>query len=239
MPPVINWEGCGCSLSGLSAIICSSVTRNKIPLIIIHKKIFASTGEIVFGLQEASYQRLDLSFPGPFYSPNSPGSVRHAPPFLYRGPQLAGTPGNAPPMDALTPASACVRTPSPAVERPALVQSTSFLDLVPISLTAEPRDWLNVEEGPVPADKGHEVSRSPILSRAVEVELRRRPGEGFGFVIATQDSENGRGESRMTRQDLGSLNCYTVQCCQLSRMWCDPHAFRPSCSSKESILFHY
>ncbi|XP_023693270.2 membrane-associated guanylate kinase, WW and PDZ domain-containing protein 2-like isoform X2 [Paramormyrops kingsleyae] len=128
----------------------------------------------------------------PSYSPNSPGSVRHAPPFLYRGPQLAGTPGNAPPMDALTPASARVRTPSPAVDRPALVQSTSFLDLVPISLTAEPRDWLNVEEGPVPADKGHEVSRSPILSRAVEVELRRRPGEGFGFVIATQDSENGR-----------------------------------------------
>lgn len=33
--------------------------------------------------------------------------------------------------------------------------------------------------------------RGAVPSKSLEVELRRRPGEGFGFVIATQDMTNG------------------------------------------------
>lgn len=33
--------------------------------------------------------------------------------------------------------------------------------------------------------------RGGLPSKSLEVELRRRPGEGFGFVIASQDVVNG------------------------------------------------
>lgn len=76
-------------------------------------------------------------------------------------------------------------------------------------MTLEPRDLLGVEEsaGGSPAIRGGGAlgggggalgalakdGREGV--KPVEVELRRRPGEGFGFVIASQEVTNG-GESR-------------------------------------------
>lgn len=71
-----------------------------------------------------------------------------------------------------------------------------------MTLTLEPRDWLGVEDGPAQwtrtaasnlgaVSKSHVDARGVVSSRAMEVELRRRPGEGFGFVIASQDVVNG------------------------------------------------
>ncbi|KAM4610317.1 membrane-associated guanylate kinase, WW and PDZ domain-containing protein 3 [Polymixia lowei] len=92
----------------------------------------------------------------------------------------------------------------------ALVQSTSFLDSVPVTLTLEPRDWLGVEESaggppPVRGGGGGGAALGAVTKdgrgggggeegegvKRMEVELRRRPGEGFGFVIASQDVTNG------------------------------------------------
>ncbi|KAG8003066.1 Membrane-associated guanylate kinase, partial [Nibea albiflora] len=80
----------------------------------------------------------------------------------------------------------------------ALIQSTSFLDSVPVTLTLEPRDLLGVEEsaGGPPPNRGEGVLGAMAKDRrggekTVEVELRRRPGEGFGFVIASQEVTNG------------------------------------------------
>uniref|UniRef100_A0A8P4G143 MAGI family member, X-linked a n=1 Tax=Dicentrarchus labrax TaxID=13489 RepID=A0A8P4G143_DICLA len=80
----------------------------------------------------------------------------------------------------------------------ALIQSTSFLDSVPVMLTLEPRDLLGVEEsaGGPPPTRGEgalgAVSKDARGGvKTVEVELRRRPGEGFGFVIASQEVTNG------------------------------------------------
>lgn len=94
------------------------------------------------------------------------------------------------PQTTLTP-------PSPSPDAPSLVQSTSFLDSVPVTLTLEPKDWLRVEEGGALATKGASGARGLEEGRmAVEVELRRSSGEGFGFVIASHDRHlNGNGES--------------------------------------------
>ncbi|XP_035864070.1 membrane-associated guanylate kinase, WW and PDZ domain-containing protein 1 isoform X3 [Sander lucioperca] len=80
----------------------------------------------------------------------------------------------------------------------ALIQSTSFLDSVPVTLTLEPRDLLGVEEsagGPPPTRGGGALGATAKDGRGgvktVEVELRRRSGEGFGFVIASQEVTNG------------------------------------------------
>lgn len=73
-----------------------------------------------------------------------------------------------------------------------------------MTLTLEPRDLLGVEEsagGPphVRGGGGGAVSKDTRGGgagvKSVEVELRRRPGEGFGFVIASQEVSSG-GESR-------------------------------------------
>jgi len=39
-----------------------------------------------------------------------------------------------------------------------------------------------------------EEKEQPLALRGYEVELKRKPGEGFGFVIASQDVENVKGE---------------------------------------------
>lgn len=44
-----------------------------------------------------------------------------------------------------------------------------------------------------PRVKTEEKEQPPAL-RGYEVELKRKPGEGFGFVIASQDVENVKGE---------------------------------------------
>lgn len=91
--------------------------------------------------------------------------------------------------------------PSPAPTHSSLIQSTSFLESIPVTLTMEPKDWINTgledEAGGVTVpDSGLERQggeRTRPL-RGFDVELRRKPGEGFGFVIASQDVENGKGE---------------------------------------------
>ncbi|KAK5864136.1 hypothetical protein PBY51_001099 [Eleginops maclovinus] len=91
--------------------------------------------------------------------------------------------------------------PSPAPHlRSSLVQSTSFLESIPVTLTMEPRDWINTgledEAGAVTTqDLGLERSGKTRPLRGFDVELRRNPGEGFGFVIASQDVENGKAAS--------------------------------------------
>uniref|UniRef100_A0A673AEQ6 MAGI family member, X-linked a n=1 Tax=Sphaeramia orbicularis TaxID=375764 RepID=A0A673AEQ6_9TELE len=79
-----------------------------------------------------------------------------------------------------------------------LIQSTSFLDSVPVTLTLEPRDLLGVEEsaGGPPQVRGGGLGAIAKDGRGggvknVEVDLRRRPGEGFGFVIASQEVSSG------------------------------------------------
>lgn len=44
-----------------------------------------------------------------------------------------------------------------------------------------------------PRVKAEEKEQATKL-RGYEVELKRKSGEGFGFVIASQDLENGKGE---------------------------------------------
>lgn len=78
-----------------------------------------------------------------------------------------------------------------------------------MTLTLEPRDLLGVEEsaGGPPGIRGGagggalgavaKDGRGGV--KTVDVELRRRPGEGFGFVIASQEVTNG-GECQSTRE---------------------------------------
>ncbi|XP_077936817.1 membrane-associated guanylate kinase, WW and PDZ domain-containing protein 3 isoform X3 [Gasterosteus aculeatus] len=95
-----------------------------------------------------------------------------------------------------------VGTPqAPDAPASALIQSTSFLDSVPVTLTLEPRDLLGVEEGaggPLPTRTGAPRGALGAIAkegrvgatRMVEVDLRRRAGEGFGFVIASQEASD-------------------------------------------------
>ncbi|XP_066500148.1 membrane-associated guanylate kinase, WW and PDZ domain-containing protein 3 [Hoplias malabaricus] len=131
---------------------------------------------------------------GSLNSPISPNSMRQhspIPPRPASASQVLLT-NNSPPLPrkALTP-------PPQTLVRSSLVQSTSFLDSVPVTLTLEPRDWMSSEDGGTalhPRVRTEERVRAPA-PRGFEVELKRRPGEGFGFVIASQDVENGRAVS--------------------------------------------
>ncbi|XP_043102339.1 membrane-associated guanylate kinase, WW and PDZ domain-containing protein 1 isoform X2 [Puntigrus tetrazona] len=130
------------------------------------------------------------------YRGGSPNAYKRPPPSL-------GTPDlTSPSSDGAVPSQSTLSPSSPCADLPNLVQSTSFLDSVPVTLTLEPRDWIGVEDGPAQwsrtapsnlgaVSKSHVDTRGAISSRAMEVELRRRPGEGFGFVIASQDVMNG------------------------------------------------
>lgn len=91
--------------------------------------------------------------------------------------------------------------PSPAATRSSLIQSTSFLESIPVTLTMEPKEWLNTgledDAGAVTAPTMGLERHGGVSSRrfrGFDVELRRKPGEGFGFVIASQDVENSKGE---------------------------------------------
>lgn len=79
----------------------------------------------------------------------------------------------------------------------------------------EPKDWINTgledEAGGVTVQdsalnrQGAERTR-PL--RGFDVELKRKPGEGFGFVIASQDVENSKGESQhVTRCTVQHVCC--------------------------------
>lgn len=65
----------------------------------------------------------------------------------------------------------------------------------------EPKDWMNTgleddAPGVTLPDSGLERQAGEHARpfRGFDVELRRKPGEGFGFVIASQDVENGKGK---------------------------------------------
>ncbi|XP_045065214.1 membrane-associated guanylate kinase, WW and PDZ domain-containing protein 2 [Coregonus clupeaformis] len=143
----------------------------------------------------------------PFPSPLGPHSSSHGLPSPSDLPSTSTS-------DALVPPSHSGLAPaSPSTDLPSMVQSTSFLDSVPVTITLEPRDWLGMEEGggpgpPVSPPGGGAVGgaglgamakgqvdgrggRARVGVMGQEVELQRRPGEGFGFVIASQDLANG------------------------------------------------
>ncbi|XP_030639361.1 membrane-associated guanylate kinase, WW and PDZ domain-containing protein 3 isoform X2 [Chanos chanos] len=129
---------------------------------------------------------------GPLCSPVSPNSYKRTPLSLH------GMDMPSPSSDGPVPNQTILTPPSPSGEVPSLVQSTSFLDSVPVTLTLDSRDWLGVDDGvglETRASALGAVSKNQVEGRggakAVEVELRRRPGEGFGFVIASQDVMNG------------------------------------------------
>lgn len=87
-----------------------------------------------------------------------------------------------------------------------------------MTLTMEPRDWINTG---LEDETGGVTLPNRVLERqgggrtqpfrGFDVELRRKPGEGFGFVIASQDVENVKGENQnmMTNPVLQQDNCVT------------------------------
>lgn len=114
-------------------------------------------------------------------------------------PPPAGSDASLLPEVLPVPRTSLSTPPSPAASRSALIQSTSFLESIPVTLTMEPKEWLStgLEDdalaGTVPSlslERHGGVRRF----RGFDVELRRKPGEGFGFVIASQDVENSKGE---------------------------------------------
>ncbi|XP_047196041.1 membrane-associated guanylate kinase, WW and PDZ domain-containing protein 1 isoform X1 [Hippoglossus stenolepis] len=141
---------------------------------------------------------------GIYHSAVSPGSARRLPPPLLRPPPppVGSDDSSLLPETLPLPRTSMSTPSSPARTRSSLVQSTSFLESIPVTLTMEPKDWINTgledEAGGVTvpdsglARQGGEQIR-PL--RGFDVELRRKPGEGFGFVIASQDVENGKAAS--------------------------------------------
>ncbi|KAM6977180.1 membrane-associated guanylate kinase, WW and PDZ domain-containing protein 1 [Aplochiton taeniatus] len=146
---------------------------------------------------------------GTYRSSISPNSVRRLPPPLLRPPpppaasDNPSAPLNALPLPRRVSASS---SPPPSTARlhSSLVQSTSFLESVPVTLTMEPKDWMNdgledetdrgLPAAPGPGQEGQSGGRARP-PRGFEVELRRKAGEGFGFVVASQDVENGKAAS--------------------------------------------
>ncbi|XP_045548790.1 membrane-associated guanylate kinase, WW and PDZ domain-containing protein 1 isoform X5 [Salmo salar] len=145
----------------------------------------------------------------PFPSPLGPSSPSHG---LPSPSDLPSTSDALVPLH-LPPSNSGLAPASPSTELPSLVQSTSFLDSVPVTITLEPRDWLGMEEGGGPGPPAMPPGgggrgrvglgamakgpvdgtggRARVSVMGQEVELQRRPGEGFGFVIASQDLANG------------------------------------------------
>ncbi|XP_032377348.1 membrane-associated guanylate kinase, WW and PDZ domain-containing protein 1 isoform X3 [Etheostoma spectabile] len=141
---------------------------------------------------------------GIYHSTISPGSTRRLPPpLLHPPPPPVGSDISSVRPETLPKPRTSISNPaSPALKRSSLIQSTSFLESIPVTLTMEPKDWINTgledEAGGVTVpDSGLErqggVRTWPL--RGFDVELRRKPGEGFGFVIASQDVENGKAAS--------------------------------------------
>nr|XP_020467458.1 membrane-associated guanylate kinase, WW and PDZ domain-containing protein 2-like isoform X2 [Monopterus albus] len=146
-----------------------------------------------------------LVYRGGIYHPTtSPGSVKRLPsPLLHPPPPPVGSDNSSVLPEPLPMTRISVSSPpSPALTCCSLIQSTSFLESIPVTLTMEPKDWISTgledEAGSVtvpdsvPQRQGHERTR-PL--QGFEVELRRKPAEGFGFVIASQDVENGKAAS--------------------------------------------
>uniref|UniRef100_A0A8C2X8F0 MAGI family member, X-linked b n=1 Tax=Cyclopterus lumpus TaxID=8103 RepID=A0A8C2X8F0_CYCLU len=166
-----------------------------------------SFGQVQTVLQEHTKQAeviLLIYRGGIYHSTISPGSnLRLPPPLLHPPPPPVGSDvASVLPEELPVPRTSFSSPPSPAPMRSSLVQSTSFLESIPVTLTMEPKDWINTgledEAGGVTVpDSGLERpgggQTRPL--RGFDVELRRKPGEGFGFVVASQDVENGKAAS--------------------------------------------
>uniref|UniRef100_A0A3Q2ZX02 Membrane-associated guanylate kinase, WW and PDZ domain-containing protein 1-like n=1 Tax=Kryptolebias marmoratus TaxID=37003 RepID=A0A3Q2ZX02_KRYMA len=135
------------------------------------------------------------------YHSVSPGSFRRLPPPLLRPPPPPVGSDNSSVLPEVLPVphTSTETPPSPAPRSSSLIQSTSFLESIPVTLTMEPKDWIDIgledEAGGVSVpNAGRENTRGKRTGhfRGFDVELRRKPGEGFGFVIASQDVENGK-----------------------------------------------
>ncbi|XP_077569265.1 membrane-associated guanylate kinase, WW and PDZ domain-containing protein 3-like isoform X3 [Stigmatopora nigra] len=118
-------------------------------------------------------------------SPSSRALVGGVPPLCQAGLAMEAPAGGHRPV-AGTPQSQTPNGPPTT----GLIQSTSFLDSVPVTLTLEPRDLQGVEESAGGLVRGA-VAKETREGKKVEVELSRRPGEGFGFVIASQEINRG------------------------------------------------
>ncbi|XP_070400951.1 membrane-associated guanylate kinase, WW and PDZ domain-containing protein 1 isoform X4 [Nothobranchius furzeri] len=143
---------------------------------------------------------------GNYHSSISPGSARRLPPpLLHPPPPPVGSDNSSALSDILPmpmPRTSPIPPPSPIRMGSSLIQSTSFLESIPVTLTMEPKDWIDIgledEAGGVSVpDESLEKRRGERTRplRGFDVELRRKPGEGFGFVIASQDVENGKAAS--------------------------------------------
>ncbi|XP_062283682.1 membrane-associated guanylate kinase, WW and PDZ domain-containing protein 2 [Scomber scombrus] len=150
---------------------------------------------------------------GVYHSTISPSSIRRLPPPLLRPPPPPVGSDNSSILPELLPLprTSMSTPPSPVPTRSSLIQSTSFLESIPVTLTMEPKDWINTgledEAGGVAEpDSGLERQNGERTRpfRGFEVELRRKPGEGFGFVIASQDVENGKANQRAMLERLQS-----------------------------------
>lgn len=144
-----------------------------------------------------------LSCSGTYHSSVSPASVRRlSPPQLQPPPPPAGSESSSLLPETLpVPRTSTSMPPSPGPTRSSLIQSTSFLESVPVTLTMEPKDWISTgledEAGAILFPNATLERPAGLRSRPLrgfDVELRRKPGEGFGFVIASQDVKNGKGE---------------------------------------------
>ncbi|XP_061591226.1 membrane-associated guanylate kinase, WW and PDZ domain-containing protein 1-like isoform X2 [Cololabis saira] len=141
---------------------------------------------------------------GIYHSAVSPGSIRRLPPPLLRPPPppVGSDSSSMFPETLPLPRTSISSPPTPTHMHSSLIQSTSFLESIPVTLTMEPKDWIDIglEDGAggvsVPdgsLEKQHGERTLPF--RGFDVELKRKPGEGFGFVIASQDVENGKAAS--------------------------------------------
>lgn len=144
-----------------------------------------------------------LSCSGTYHSSISPASVRRLPPPQLQPPPPPAGSDDSPllPETLPVPRTSTSTPPSPAPTRSSLIQSTSFLESIPVTLTMEPKDWINTgledEAGALTFPNATLERQGGLRSRPLrgfDVELRRKPGEGFGFVIASQDVKNSKGE---------------------------------------------
>ncbi|XP_024914815.1 membrane-associated guanylate kinase, WW and PDZ domain-containing protein 1 [Cynoglossus semilaevis] len=145
---------------------------------------------------------------GIYPSATSPAALRRLPSPHLRPPPppVASDVSSLLPDTLPVPRTSLSTPPSPVPKHSSLIQSTSFLESIPVTLTMEPKDWINtgLEDDTGGVEMGRQGGEQTRPLRGFEVELRRKPGEGFGFVIASQDLENGKANVRTMLEKLQS-----------------------------------
>lgn len=145
-----------------------------------------------------------FSLSGIYHSSVSPASIRRLPPPLLRPPPPPDASESFSAYPEALPLPRTSNSPAPSPTHSSLIQSTSFLESIPVTLTMDPKDWIDIgleDEAAgisVPDASLEKRSEQSRPLRGLEVVLRRKPGEGFGFVIASQDLEHGKGKTLST-----------------------------------------